>query len=120
MTSIARNIGPGGRRQRVLGGVALLTVAVIGAVLLVVGGVARGARLALFVPLFGAAVGLLQARDHTCVRLAATNQCDMGAGIGAVTDTWLAAQLRRQARELLLESTIVAAFLTGVVLLIPG
>jgi hypothetical protein len=120
MAAIAHNIGPGGRRLRVLGGLALLAVAVVGAVLLVLGGVARGARLALFAPLLGAAVGLLQARDHTCVMLAASNRCEIGSGVGAVTDPWLAAQLRRQAREVLIESTIVAAFLTGVVLLIPG
>jgi hypothetical protein len=120
MATIARNIGPGGRRWRVIGGVVLLIVGLGVAAALVVGGVARGARLALFAPFVGAALGLLQARDHTCVMLAARGQCEIGQGLGAVTDPWLAGQLKRQAREVALESVLVAAFLTGLVLLLPG
>src|SRR5512134_638754 len=120
MATIARNIGPNGRRGRVIAGVALLVVGLVAATLLVVGGVDRGARLAVFAPFLGAAIGLLQARDHTCVMLAARNQCDIDRSVGAIADPWLAGQLRRQAREVLLESVVVAAFLTGLVLLLPG
>jgi hypothetical protein len=120
MATIARNIGPRGRRTRVIGGLALLVVTMAGAAALVLGGFDRGARVALLVPLFGAAVGLLQARDHTCVMLAARNQCEIGSGLGAVGDAWLAGQLKRQAREVLIESAVIAMFLTGLVLLIPG
>lgn len=120
MATIARNIGPAGRRWRVIGGVVLLIVGVVGAILLVLGDVARGARLALFAPFLGAAMGLLQARDHTCVMLASRGQCEIGRGFGAVTDPWLAGQLRRQAREVVLESVVVATFLTGLVLVLPG
>ena len=120
MATIARNIGPTGRRLRVAGGVVLLVVGLGGAILLVLTGASRGARLALFAPFFGAALGLLQARDHTCVMLAARNQCEIDRGFGAVTDPWVSGQLRRQARELLVECVIVAAFLTGLVLLLPG
>ena len=120
MATIARNIGPAGRRTRVIGGLVLLVLGVGGAAALVLGGVSRGVRLALFAPFFGAAVGLLQARDHTCVMLAARNQCEIGRGFAPVTDSWLVGQLKRQAREVLLESAVVAAFLTGLVLLLPG
>jgi hypothetical protein len=37
-----------------------------------------------------------------------------------VGDTWLAAQLRRQAREVLIEGALVAALLTGLALMLPG
>jgi hypothetical protein len=120
MATIARNIGPRARRARLIGGLVLLALTVAGAAVLVLGGFDRGARLALLAPLFGAAVGLLQARDHTCVMLAARNQCEIGSGLGAVGDPWLAGQLRRQAREVLIESAVIAMFLTGLVLLIPG
>jgi hypothetical protein len=120
MATIARNIGPRGRRSRVILGAVLVVLAVGGAALLVLGGFDRGLRLALFVPLFGAALGLLQARDHTCVVLAARNQCDTGGSVDAVGDAWLAGQLRRQAREVLVESTLTATLLTGLALLIPG
>lgn len=120
MVTIARNIGPSGRRGRMIGGLALLVVGLVAAILLVVGGADRGARLAVFAPFFGAAIGLLQARDHTCVMLTVRNQREVERGTGTVADPWLAGQLRRQAREVLLESVVIAAFLTGLVLLLPG
>jgi hypothetical protein len=52
--------------------------------------------------------------------LAARNQCEIDRSVGSIADPWLAGQLRRQAREVLLESVVVAAFLTGLVLLLPG
>jgi hypothetical protein len=120
MATIARNIGPRGRRGRVIAGVALLVVGLVAAALLVVGDVDRGARLLLFAPFLGGAIGLLQARDHTCVMLAARDQCEIDKGVGTVADPWLAGQLRRQAREVLFESVVIAVFLTGLVLLLPG
>lgn len=120
MATIARNIGPRGRRTRLLGGLALLVISVAGGAVLILDGFDRGARLALLATLFGAAVGLLQARDHTCVRLASRNQCEIGGGVGAVGDAWLAGQLRRQAREVLIESALIAMLLTGLLLLVPG
>lgn len=120
MATIARNIGPGGRRMRVIGGLLLLVLGAGSAALLVLGGFSRGVRLALFLPFFGSALGLLQARDHTCVMLAATNQCELGHGFGPVTDAWLVGQLKRQAREVLVESALGAAFVTGLMLMIPG
>ena len=120
MATLARNIGPTGRRMRMIGGIVLLTLGVLGAAVLLLRGADRGLRVALLVPFFGAALGLLQARDHTCVMLAARRQCEIGRGREPVGDPWLAGQLRRQARELLFESALAAAFLTGLVLLLPG
>jgi hypothetical protein len=37
-----------------------------------------------------------------------------------VADVWLAGQLRRQAREVLLEAALGATMLTGLALLLPG
>jgi hypothetical protein len=120
MAIIARNIGSSGRRWRVIGGSALLVLGLAAAALLLLSGASRGARLALFAPFLGAAMGLLQARDHTCVMLAARGQCEIGHGFGPVIDTWLNGQLKRQAREVVLESVTIAAFLTGLALLLPG
>jgi hypothetical protein len=54
------------------------------------------------------------------VGLAARGQRETGTGLQLLDDAWLAGQLRRQARELLVEAGLVAAFLTGVALLLPG
>jgi len=65
MATIARNIGPAGRRQRLIGGVGLLALGLAAALLLLLTGADRGLRLALFVLFLAGAIGLLQARDHT-------------------------------------------------------
>jgi hypothetical protein len=54
------------------------------------------------------------------VGLAARGQRQTDRGVEGVEDPWLAGQLKRQAREVLVESGLVAAFLTGVALLLPG
>ncbi|HVG77709.1 MAG: hypothetical protein ABW216_19715 [Candidatus Rokuibacteriota bacterium] len=122
MATIARNIGAAGRRQRLLYGSISLVVGIAAAALLMTGagGVSRGARLLLFLPFLGAALGLMQARDHTCVRLAAQGQRDLDRGSEAVADPWLMGQLKRQAREVVIEAVLAAAFLTGVALVLPG
>jgi hypothetical protein len=122
MATIARNIGAAGRRQRLLYGSISLVVGIAAAALLMTGagGVSRGARLLLFLPFLGAALGLMQARDHTCVRLAAQGQRDLDRGSEAVADPWLMSQLKRQAREVVIEAVLAAAFLTGVALVLPG
>lgn len=122
MATIARNIGAAGRRQRFVYGAILLAIAIVAAALLVagVGGVSRGARLLLFLPFLGAALGMLQARDQTCVRLAARGQRDLDRGSEAVSDPWLLSQLRRQAREVFIEAVLAAALVTGIVLMLPG
>ena len=122
MATIARNIGAAGRRQRLLFGSISLVVGIAAAALLMTGagGVSRGARLLLFLPFLGGALGLMQARDHTCVRLAAQGQRDLDRGSEAVADPWLMSQLKRQAREVVIEAVLAAAFLTGVALVLPG
>jgi hypothetical protein len=122
MATIARNIGAAGRRQRLLYGTISLMIGVAATALLVtgVGGVSRGARLLLFVPFLGAALGMMQARDHTCVRLAAQGQRNLDRGSEAVADPWLMSQLKRQAREVVIEAVLAAAFLTGITLVLPG
>jgi hypothetical protein len=122
MATIARNIGAAGRRQRLLYGTISLMIGVAATALLVtgVGGVSRGARLLIFLPFLGAALGLMQARDHTCIRLAAQGQRNLDRGSETVADPWLMSQLKRQAREVVIEAVLAAAFLTGVALVLPG
>ena len=52
--------------------------------------------------------------------LAARGQREGERGVEAVGDNWLIGQLRRQAREVLIEGALAAALLTGVVLMLPG
>ena len=52
--------------------------------------------------------------------LAARGQRESERGLEKVGDSWLLAQLRRQAREVLIEAALGAAMLTGIVLMLPG
>jgi len=60
MAPLVTNIGSRGRRRRYLMGVAGLAVTVVTAAAFAYFGIARGARLILFAPLFIAALGFLQ------------------------------------------------------------
>jgi hypothetical protein len=65
MAGIARNLGVSGRRQRLLMGIALTAIAVVGGALMIVAGLPRGSRMLLIVPFYLGVVGFLQYRDHT-------------------------------------------------------
>ncbi len=65
MATIARNIGASGRRQRLISGGVLLAIGLVAGVGLWAAGADHGLRRLVFLPFAGAAIGLLQARDHT-------------------------------------------------------
>jgi hypothetical protein len=62
---LVTNLEARGRRRRSLMGVAALALTLLLAAGFTLFGVARGARLLLFVPLFAAALGFLQAHTAT-------------------------------------------------------
>jgi len=62
---LVTNIGSRGRRRRYLMGAAGLAVTVLTAAAFAYFGIARGARLVLFLPLFVAALGFLQGYGGT-------------------------------------------------------
>ena len=62
---LVTNLGSRGRRLRYLMGAAGLALTVVLAAAFVLFGIARGARLVLFVPLFVGALGFFQGRTGT-------------------------------------------------------
>jgi hypothetical protein len=111
------NIGPQGRRKRLVSGIVALAVGVVIAVLCVVAGVRPLLRLPIFVPLFVAGLGFFQARDRTWVRLASRGLRDMDTGEERIVDAGEAEKVRRQARAVYVKSFIAAAILTALALL---
>jgi hypothetical protein len=65
MSVRAANIGPKGRRRRVVTGAVALAAGIAALVVLLLGDVGRGWRMALVVPFWAGALGVLQARGHT-------------------------------------------------------
>ena len=114
----AGNLGPAGRRQRLVAG--LVGLAASSAVLFWLDrtGASRWWRLAMFPLLWMGATGLLQARARTCIALAARGVCDEDAPGGPLTPE-RDALLRRRARAIVRAATAIAAALTLLALIVP-
>jgi hypothetical protein len=119
MTSDAVNIGPREQRKRRLLGIVALTVGVATAFVLVVYGAPRWSRAVVFFPIWIAGLGLLQAREKTCIALAARGTCNMDDGEESLGDARLIEQLRTKARALTRRATITALAATVLALAFP-
>ena len=113
------NIGPREQRKRRILGVVALTVGVGVAFVLVIYGAPRWSRVVIFFPIWIAGLGLMQAREKTCIALAARGMCNMDAGETALTDNGLITQLRQKAIRINRRSLITAVVITLVALVFP-
>ena len=120
MSSEAVNIGPRERRKRRVMGVAALAAGAGLAFALVASDAPRWTRAAVFFPVWLAALGLLQAREQTCVALAARGVCNMDEGERAVEDEDTASELRDKARRINRRAILLAAIVTLVALAFPS
>ena len=118
--SEAINIGPRERRKRRAMGVAALAAGAGLAFALVALGAPRWWRAAVFLPMWIAALGLLQARERTCVALAARGVCNMDKGELPIEDETAARELRDKARRINRRAMLVAALVTLVALAFPS
>jgi hypothetical protein len=120
MTKLANgvgNIGPSGRRQRLIFGL----ITLVAACALLLGthqfGMNRWWRVGAFPLLWIGLVGILQARAATCIALASRGMCDLDAGARELTPED-ADQLRQRARTIVRRATLVAVALI-VLALVP-
>ena len=118
--SSAVNIGPRERRKRRVMGIAALAAGAVLAFGLVLVGAPWWTRAAVFFPVWLAALGLLQAREQTCVALAARGVCNMDAGELPLEDERAARVLRDKARHINRRALLVAALVTLVALAFPA
>jgi hypothetical protein len=119
MSAEAFNIGPRERRKRRLLGIVALTVGVGLAFVLVVYDAPRWSRAVVFLPVWMAGLGLLQAREKTCIALAARGVCNLDEGEAPIRDERVAAQLRERARRINRRALLTAAAITIVTLAFP-
>lgn len=115
----AANIGPRERAKRRVMGIVALVCGVGLAFLMVVLEAPRWSRALVFFPVWLAGLGMFQARERTCIALAARGRCNFDAGEEAVADAALAARLREKAKGINRRAVVVAAVITTVVLLFP-
>jgi len=116
---VCENIGPKEARKRLAFGALLLLVSMTAAVSLVVYGAPRMMRLGLFFPLWGAALGYYQARERTCVALAARGARNLDRVVEAVSDPALVAASRRQARRVHQLAAVTAVVATALLMALP-
>ena len=107
------NIGTLERRKRLVWGIVATGVGVVIAALLVMIHAPLIWRLPLFLLFYVGALGIFQARDKTCVKLAARGQRDMDAGPQQISIAAELQQVQRQARVVYVKSAITAAILTA-------
>jgi hypothetical protein len=82
-------------------------------------GVPQGYRLALIVPFFIAAVGVLQGVSGTCVRRAARGEREEATGAEPILNPTVKARLRTEMHRILARATAVAVACTALVFLLP-
>jgi len=120
MVSEVFNIGPREQRKRRLLGIVALTVGVAAAFVLVVMDAPRASRAVVFFPVWLAGLGLLQAREKTCIALAARGTCNLDAGEKSVDDEDLIDQLRIKSRLINRRALLTAVAITIVALVFPS
>lgn len=119
MTEDVCNIGPRERRKRRLMGYVSLAVTVGVAFVLLTLGAPRWSRAVIFIPAWLAALGLLQARERTCIALASRGLRNLDAGEEEIDDPGLAASLRESARRVHRRALMTALAVTLVTLAFP-
>ena len=119
MVSEVSNIGPREQRKRRLLGIVALTVGVAAAFLLVVYDAPRLLRAVVFFPVWIAGLGLLQARERTCIALAARGACNRDTGEESLEDENLAAELRGKSRLIYRRALVTAVAITLLTLAFP-
>jgi hypothetical protein len=119
LESPAVNIGPRERRKRRVMGITALAAGALTAFALVASEAPRLSRLIIFFPIWIAAIGLLQAREKTCIALAARGTCNMDEGEERIDDERLVGELRGAARRINRRAIMTAVIVTAVALAFP-
>lgn len=118
-TACMANIGPNERKKRmVAGGVALL-VFFVGATVVLWGMESRWWRLPLVLPLLAAALGFFQARERTCVRLAANGTQNLDVGEVSVSDIDFLSRTMEQAQKVWVKSLLATLLIMVALLVLP-
>jgi len=113
------NIGPRERRRRLIVGVVMFAIVAVVAVSLMLAEAPRAWRLFVIFPAWVGAIGVMQVKEQTCVALAARGLRNMDSGDERIVDAIELDHVRAQARNVHLQSAVVAIVVTAVVVLMP-
>jgi hypothetical protein len=116
-TACTANIGPKGRQQRLRVGLVGVGVSVLATLVVLVSAAPAWSAALLVVPWWVSALGIFQAREQTCVALAAKGQRDLDSGPEPLPGPEHEA-IRRQARRVHVQALAFALIVTAASLLI--
>jgi hypothetical protein len=106
------NIDSAGRRRRLTFGIVQFVLAIVVLAVLMAVGADRLWRLPLFFIFMAAGTGYFQWHDKTCVAFARQGIFELNGGVEKMDNSDQLAQVRRQARRLILKAFVVAIPLT--------
>ena len=112
MTAPLANIGPKGCRRRGTLGWVWLALAIAYVVVLAARDAASAWYAAAIIPFFMGTLGYFQAREQTCVFLAAVGQRNLDGGAERITDASELTRVRAEAWRVWFRAAAVAAALT--------
>ena len=118
-TPAATNIGPREQTKRRMLGMVALTIGVGAAFVLVIFNAPRWWRAVIFFPIWIAGLGLMQARDKTCIALAARAVCNMDDGEKKLVNDEQIEELKQKARRINRRALITAILITILALAFP-
>jgi hypothetical protein len=113
------NIGPNECRKRLTGGAVVFAVGAAVAAMLILAQFNRWWRLAVFIPFYMGALGIVQAKEKTCVALAAQGLRNMDNGEERIMEPHKAEAMRTKAASVQRRSLFLSTVLTAVTLVIP-
>ena len=114
------NIGPREILKRRVFGIAALAAGAAFAFALFAMDAPRAYRLLIFFPIWLAALGLFQAREKTCIALAARGVCNLDSAETEIADGLTITRLRNKAKNINRRAMITAATVTLVALAFPA
>lgn len=97
-----------------------LTIGVGAGFVLMIFNAPRWWRLVIFFPIWLAGLGLMQARDKTCIALAARGVCNMDDGERKLNDDEQVNELQTKARRINRRASITAVLITILALAFPA
>jgi hypothetical protein len=112
------NIGPQEAGKRRLLGIVTAVIAVMLAAMIAGFGLSVWWNILLFFPLMASMLGLIQAREKTCVALAAQGMCNMDDGVVKIGDEQLSKRLQAKANLVIYKAIGLALAITALVTLI--
>src|SRR6266481_1211776 len=114
------NIGPRETLKRRVFGIAALAAGAVFAFALFAMDAPRAYRILIFFPIWLAALGLFQAREKTCIALAARGVCNLDSRETEIVDGLTVTRLRDKAKNINRRAMITAATVTLVALAFPA